>query len=217
MTNSLEALIAEMKAAAELISGGYSRKWIVSHDDETCWVGENDDDGNLTPFIEVSIGDWSGNKADNEVLAKFIASSHPKNILKLIAALEQAQQRVDELENDEVHQRLANAEHQLHMAELAKYNLKTSRRAQFRKRLAAEERVVELEDLLSAGVTEEAETLRERIAELEARQLSVKLPAGTYVNGFQMLIESEVVAYLQAAGINAEVFRAAGGTVEGSE
>jgi hypothetical protein len=55
-----------------------------------------------------------------------------------------------------------------------------------------------------------------RIAELEARQLSVKLPAGTYVNGFQMLIESEVVAYLQAAGINAEVFRAAGGTV-GSE
>jgi hypothetical protein len=98
MTNSLEALKASMKAAAELISGGYSRKWIVSHDDETCWVGANDDDGNLTPFIEVSIGDWSGNKADNEVLAKFVASSHPKNILKLIAALEQAQQRIAELE-----------------------------------------------------------------------------------------------------------------------
>lgn len=59
--------------------------------------------------------------------------------------LVRAQLRIAELENDEVHQRLANAEHQLHMAELAKQNLKASRRAQFRKRLAAERKVSELE------------------------------------------------------------------------
>jgi len=63
-------------------------------------------------------------------------------------------QRIAELENDEVRQRLANAEHQLHMAELAKHNLKASRKAQFRKRKAAERRV----------------------AEMEARTLTVKLP-----------------------------------------
>ncbi|EPY3944425.1 hypothetical protein ACXDGC_001569 [Klebsiella pneumoniae] len=63
----------------------------------------------------------------------------------LVEALETAQQRIDELENDEVRQRLANAEHQLYMAELAKNNLRASRKAQFRKRRAAEKRIAELE------------------------------------------------------------------------
>lgn len=66
--------------------------------------------------------------------------------LALLDELEAAQKRVAELENDEVRQRLANAEHQLHMAELAKHNLKASRKAQFRKRLAAEKRIAELEE-----------------------------------------------------------------------
>lgn len=64
---------------------------------------------------------------------------------QLIEALEKAQQRIDELENDEVRQRLANAEHQLYMAEMAKHNLKASRKAQFRKRKASEKRIAELE------------------------------------------------------------------------
>ena len=84
-------LAPAMNAAAELITSGYSRKWIVSHDDETCWVGANDDDGNLTPFIEVSITDWSGNKDDNETLARFIALCRPANVLALVEALEKAQ------------------------------------------------------------------------------------------------------------------------------
>lgn len=53
--------------------------------------------------------------------------------------------REAELENDELRQKLANAEHQLYMAELAKHNLRASRKAQFRKRRAAEKRVSELE------------------------------------------------------------------------
>ncbi len=68
-----------------------------------------------------------------------------KVIGTLVEALEKAQQRIDELENDEVRQRLANAEHQLYMAELAKNNLRASRKAQFRKRKAAEQRIAELE------------------------------------------------------------------------
>ncbi|HEL9779854.1 TPA: hypothetical protein U0R25_004597 [Klebsiella pneumoniae] len=68
-----------------------------------------------------------------------------KYILALVEALEKAHQRIDELENDEVRQRLANAEHQLYMAELAKNNLRASRKVQFRKRKAAEQRIAELE------------------------------------------------------------------------
>lgn len=64
---------------------------------------------------------------------------------KLVTALEVAEKRIAELQNDEVRQRLANAEHQLHMAELAKHNLRASRKAQFRKRKVAERRIAELE------------------------------------------------------------------------
>ncbi|VVK75622.1 Uncharacterised protein [Klebsiella pneumoniae] len=68
-----------------------------------------------------------------------------RDLKALVEALEKAQQRIDDLENDEVRQRLANAEHQLYMAELAKNNLRASRKAQFRKRKAAEQRIAELE------------------------------------------------------------------------
>lgn len=98
MTDITE-LAQSLKATAEPISSGYLRNWIVSHDDETCWVGANDDEGNLTPFIEVSIADWSGNKADNEKLAQFIALYRPANVLALVEALEKAQQRIFELES----------------------------------------------------------------------------------------------------------------------
>lgn len=84
--------------------------------------------------------------------AAFIALANPTNVLALVEALEKAQQRIDELENDEVRQRLANAEHQLHMAELAKHNLKASRKTQFRKRRAAEKRIAELEVKLANPV-----------------------------------------------------------------
>ena len=47
-----------------------------------------------------------------------------------------------ERERDDLKQRLANAEHQLHMAELAKFNLRNQRKAQFRKRREAEAELV---------------------------------------------------------------------------
>ncbi|HBQ8660273.1 TPA: hypothetical protein L9A60_004095 [Klebsiella pneumoniae] len=106
----------------------------------------------------------------------------PDNILALVEALEKAQHRIDELENDEVRQRLANAEHQLYMAELAKHNLKASRKAQFCKRRAAEKRIAELEEaeqkLCAANVTLDAraELAERQLAELESRSVTVKLP-----------------------------------------
>lgn len=52
--------------------------------------------------------------------------------------------QVNALENDEVRQRLANAEHQLYMKDLAIQNAKTSRRAQWRKRKAGEAELARL-------------------------------------------------------------------------
>ncbi len=111
--------------------------------------------------------------------SEFIALANPAVVLELIA-LEAAEWRLAELENDEVRQRLANAEHQLYMAELAKNNFRASRKAQFKKRKAAEKRNAELEQALSAAENNEIDArchvaeLEKRVAELEAR--TVRLP-----------------------------------------
>ncbi len=68
----------------------------------------------------------------------FIALANPAVILDLIAQLEAAQKELFDFHNQEFQQRLANAEHQLYMKDLAIHNIKASRKAQFRKRLAAE-------------------------------------------------------------------------------
>ncbi len=56
----------------------------------------------------------------------------------LIAQLEATRKELSDLHNQEFQQRLANAEHQLYMKDLAIHNIKASRMAQFRKRLKAE-------------------------------------------------------------------------------
>lgn len=76
----------------------------------------------------------------------YLRCSTPETVLALLDELEAAENRIAELKNDEVRQRLANAEHQLHMAELAKHNLRASRKAQFRKRKAAEKRIAEMSE-----------------------------------------------------------------------
>ncbi|HIH9503996.1 TPA: hypothetical protein ACYU9O_001864 [Klebsiella quasipneumoniae subsp. quasipneumoniae] len=147
---------------------------------------------------------------------KFYALANPNNVIVLVEALEKAQHRIDELENDEVRQRLANAEHQLYMAELAKHNLKASRKAQFCKRRAAEKRIADLEEaeqkLCAANVTLDAraELAERQLAELESR--TVKLPdLRQIVSGDRYVWSDGVYNYSQdvkvalaAAGIKVE-------------
>ena len=158
----------------------------------------------LTWFSEEQLSHEDGialHKAD----AEFIALANPANVLALVEALEKAQHRIDELENDEVRQRLANAEHQLYMAELAKHNLKASRKAQFRKRRAAEKRIAELEEaeqkLCAANVTLDAraELAERQLAELESRSVTVKLPdLRQVVSGDRYVWSDGVFNYSQA-------------------
>lgn len=90
MTNQLEALIAEMKAAVQLIAGGYKSEWCSHHDIENnrTRLGCLDDDGQLSEFVEVSISDYSGNDRHDIELADFYVKANPANVLALIAALE---------------------------------------------------------------------------------------------------------------------------------
>ncbi|HBK4797717.1 TPA: ead/Ea22-like family protein [Klebsiella michiganensis] len=94
------------------------------------------------------------------------------DVLELVEALEKAQLRIDEMESDQVRQRLANAEYQLYMAELAKHNLKASRKAQFRKRRAAEKRIAELESRTVSAAA--ADVLAERQRQVTAEGWSSK-------------------------------------------
>ncbi len=126
---------------------------------------------------------------------------------QLIEALEKAQQRIDELENDEVRQRLANAEHQLYMAELAKHNLKASRKAQFRKRRAAEKRIGELEreqeQLRPVGVM--SEQAFHRLENRECRFIALWPRPGIFLQ--RKRPEDGVIVYARtaaAAGIKVE-------------
>ncbi|HDQ4770680.1 TPA: hypothetical protein P9I14_002609 [Yersinia enterocolitica] len=71
----------------------------------------------------------------------------------LIAQLEAAEKERNDLLNQEFQQRLANAEHQLYMKDLAIHNIKASRKAQFRKRLAAEAELSAANEKLSKPVS----------------------------------------------------------------
>ncbi|MBC5155766.1 hypothetical protein H8K37_00345 [Klebsiella pneumoniae] len=157
-----------------LIANGQQTADLLRH------LADNEIDSDY--FAVVSECESYGKETDAELSITEFALRAAGYVDALVEALEKAQHRIDELENDEVRQRLANAEHQLYMAELAKHNLKASRKAQFRKRRAAEKRIAELEEaeqkLCAANVTLDAraELAERQLAELESRPVTVKLP-----------------------------------------
>lgn len=129
-----------------LIANGQQTADLLRH------LADNEIDSDY--FAVVSECESYGKETDAELSITEFALRAAGYVDALVEALEKAQLRIDEMESDEVRQRLANAEYQLYMAELAKNNLRASRKAQFRKRKAAEK----------------------RIAELESRTVNVKLP-----------------------------------------
>lgn len=137
MTDITE-LVQSLKAAAENAGADCWQAKKISGDFYVIRKGSYKRECGYTTYQPIA-------EIDHKPTRDYMAMANPANILALVEALEKAQQRIDELENDEVRQRLANAEHQLYMAELAKNNLRASRKAQFRKRKAAEQRIAELE------------------------------------------------------------------------
>lgn len=90
---------------------------------------------------------------------KTINATLPSFSLETVEALVT---RIDDLENDEIRLRLANAEFQLEMAGNAKHNLKASRKAQFHKRKEAEARLAEMESLIGTSAIKDVIGERQR-------------------------------------------------------
>ncbi|AIN19622.1 hypothetical protein CH54_1418 [Yersinia rochesterensis] len=107
---------------------------------------------------------------------------------KAEAALSAAQKELFDFHNQEFQQRLANAEHQLYMKDLAIHNIKASRKAQFRKRLAAEAALSAAREKLSKPVV---------LPEVVVVNISGKYP-------IEVMYASKVKTFLKAAGFTVE-------------
>lgn len=92
--------IAALREAAELIAHGYKQRWGCEANEDTGFVGIGtfDHDGELCPFIEVSVSNWSDDDGDDERLAEFLTLANPVAILALLDLLEAERQRADKAE-----------------------------------------------------------------------------------------------------------------------
>ncbi|HHH1218124.1 TPA: hypothetical protein ACPZRW_001908, partial [Yersinia enterocolitica] len=92
--------------------------------------------------VELTARNMRGKPEEYRVVTGFcpvnVVEMQAQKIQALIAQLEASQKELFDFHNQEFQQRLANSEHQLYMKDLAIHNIKASRKAQFRKRLAAE-------------------------------------------------------------------------------
>ncbi|EOV4161937.1 hypothetical protein ACONY4_003228 [Yersinia enterocolitica] len=171
--------IEELKKAANAI--GYE-KWIDSAGEVTSvdyLAG-----GDVTCDHICNCESFNGESAN----AKFIALANPAAILDLIAQLEAAQKELFDFHNQEFQQRLANAEHQLYMKDLAIHNIKASRKAQFRKRLVAEAELSAANEKLSKPVV---------LPEVVVVNISGKYQ-------IEVMYASKVKTFIKAAGFTVE-------------
>ncbi len=134
MNNLEELFIANAELAAELLQH----------------MADNEIDSDY--FAVVTDSPNCGREVQSEHSVTEVALMAAGIIEQLIAQLEAAQKELFDLHNQEFQQRLANAGHQLYMKDLAIHNIKASRVAQFRKRLAAEAALSAASEKLSKPV-----------------------------------------------------------------
>lgn len=91
--------IKALREAATLIAHGYKQRWGCETNEDTGFVGVGtfDPDGDLCPFIEVSVSNWSDDDGDDERLAEFLTLANPVAILAILDQLEAERQRADSL------------------------------------------------------------------------------------------------------------------------
>lgn len=139
-----QAVTAKTKELASLMVERFSMNPVSCKLLNEAWKKEFPDEVAIAERMLALLDELEHYKSREERVTKLVLDNST-SWDALYKKLESSEKRIAELVNDEVRQRLANAEHQLHMAELAKCNLRASRKAQFRKRKAAERRIAELE------------------------------------------------------------------------
>ncbi|VEC00269.1 Uncharacterised protein [Cedecea lapagei] len=206
MTKQLEALIAEVKAAAEKATPG---PYSIDHTGYSL----NCSEGTFGDFLDM----------DN---ATFALEANPESILTLIAALEQSQ-RANAAQDDHINQqsdRIENLEKKNAElgSQLCRYSMSPGQADQ----RMCESRAVraalgfgkDADNVAPVDLTARIDALKARIAELEASPLAVKLPKGilmqsAYSTGFDP--SDWVLCIPRDSAV--EAISAAGGTVDEGE
>ncbi|HDL8095514.1 TPA: hypothetical protein ACX4EL_004483 [Yersinia enterocolitica] len=170
MNNIEELFIANAELAAELLQH----------------MADNEIDSDY--FAVVTDSPNCGREVQSEHSVTEVALMAAGIIEQLIAQLEASQKELFDFHNQEFQQRLANAEHQLYMKDLAIHNIKASRKAQFRKRLAAEAELSAANEKLSKPVV---------LPEVVVVNISGKYP-------IEVMYASKVKTFIKAAGFTVE-------------
>ncbi|HEI6804898.1 TPA: hypothetical protein SK290_002659 [Yersinia enterocolitica] len=170
MNNIEELFIANAELAAELLQH----------------MADNEIDSDY--FAVVTDSPNCGREVQSEHSVTEVALMAAGIIEQLIAQLEASQKELFDFHNQEFQQRLANAEHQLYMKDLAIHNIKASRKAQFRKRLAAEAELSAANEKLNKSVV---------LPEVVVVNISGKYP-------IEVMYASKVKTFIKAAGFTVE-------------
>lgn len=90
--HKLEAL----KALSDEIAPGYMQEWGYERNSDTGFadVGVFNESGEWTPFIQVSVSDYSDDSMHDAKLAEFLTLATPPVVSELLAALEEKDQQL---------------------------------------------------------------------------------------------------------------------------
>ncbi|AVF34243.1 hypothetical protein [Rahnella sikkimica] len=196
--------IKALRDAAALIAHGYKQRWGCETNEDTGFVGVGtfDHEGDLCPFIEVSVSNWSDEDGDDEHLAEFLTLANPVAILALLDQLEAERQRAD----DAVAER--NTSLKQGSAARNEFDKITAELAA----LKGDQVPVAVMDiqhgradgnLFAVTLTKAGHALKDDVYELfTAPQKPVVLPRSHYVCGcaYRFMSAPEVIAAIEAAG-----------------
>ncbi|STR23998.1 ead/Ea22-like family protein [Klebsiella oxytoca] len=200
MTTDITELAQRMKAAAEKATPG---PWYVH--DKPCEDGNYGIDTSDKEFLAEAVVWWGFARQSiwREEDAKYIALANPANILALVEALEKAQ-RANAAQDDHINQQ------QDRIDQLEKGHQEAVKQINSWRRMA-KQNIAEREKDIS-----ELEAARGRIAELESRTVTVKLPelcVGVVQDGHAVMVpypaghwfnKTAILEMLAAAGIKWE-------------
>ncbi|HHU0416374.1 ead/Ea22-like family protein [Klebsiella variicola] len=186
MTTDITELAQRMKAAAEKATPG---PWYVH--DKPCEDGNYGIDTSDKEFLAEAVVWWGFARQSiwREEDAKYIALANPANILALVEALEKAQ-TINAAQDDHINQQ------QDRIDQLEKGHQEAAKQINSWRRMA-KQNIAEREKDIA-----ELDAARQRIAELESRTVTVKLPQAVSAGG--QGYQEKVELILTAAGIKWE-------------
>lgn len=184
MTTDITELAQSLKAAAEKATPG---RWEYYPGNTSIEYNVDSMDEDQGSIVYVDSGDFTQAQTDRN--GEFIALANPASILALVEALEKAQ-TINAAQDDHINQQ------QDRIDQLEKGHQEAAKQINSWRRMA-KQNIAEREKDIA-----ELDAARQRIAELESRTVTVKLPQAVSAGG--QGYQEKVERILNAAGIKVE-------------